>query len=126
VVFKGVVKRHDGLSVVRSAGSVNSIGADRPATELNVSKSRTQVTVRERTRVQTRIREADLSDLEQQVMRMRYGIGVEMDAELEQRGQDNPEVARRLAAIEERAVSHLCNSEDLRRKQAIIEQLRKL
>jgi len=45
-----------------------------------------------------------LSPLEEKVLRMRHGLGAPDSLRLERVGQDNPEVAAELAAIEERAM----------------------
>jgi hypothetical protein len=69
-------------------------------------------------------RRAGLSDLEEQVFRMLHGVRVEDNAQLEMRGQQDTSVRVRLEQMERRVLAHLQTSEDARRKQAIIAELR--
>ena len=89
-------------------------------------KPHTRVVTRERVDVQTQLRHAQLSDLEEQVVRMRHGLALAPEAALEQRQMPTAEVRQRVAEIERQAVGQLLNDKDLRRKQAIIDQLRDL
>ena len=56
-----------------------------------------------RTAVRTEI--STLTALEEKVVRMRHGLRAPHDLVLEQVGQENPEVAAQLKAIEERAIA---------------------
>ena len=91
-----------------------------------MSNHRTRVSTRQQVDVETRVREAQLTDLEEQVVRMRYGLALQPDAVLHQREMPRAETRSRVAEIERRAVQQLLNHKDVRRKQAIIDQLRDL
>lgn len=91
--------------------------------EFKLNETRTRVATRERVITPSRIREAGLSSLEEKVLRMRAGIGLEPSAELEQHAVANPETMRRIEAIEREAVIKLGSGHDARRKQSIIDQL---
>lgn len=91
-----------------------------------MNKPRTRVSTRQRTATETRVQQAQMTDLEEQVVRMRYGLALQPEAELEQRQLHTEEARAQVLAIEEQAVARLLNTKDMRRKQAIIAQLRKL
>lgn len=52
----------------------------------------------------TRVKTKTLTPLEEKVVRMRHGLRAPDTLVLEQVGQDNPEVAQKLAEIEQRAL----------------------
>ncbi len=83
------------------------------------------MTTRERVLTETRIREAGLTALQEKVVRMRAGMAVAPEHQLEQHPA-SAETLKRIEAIEHEAVARLQGSEDARRKQAIIAQLREL
>jgi hypothetical protein len=89
-----------------------------------VSKQRTRSSTRQRTELETRVQEAQLTDLEEQVIRMRHGVVLQPEQQLAQRTMPLEETRLRVAAIEHCAVEQLLNSNDMRRKQRIIEHLR--
>ena len=91
-----------------------------------MSKQRTRVSTRERADIETRVREAQLTDLEEQVVRMRHGLALQPEQELAQRGMPFVETQQRVATMERRAVSQLLNSNDMRRKQRIIDHMKDL
>ena len=56
-------------------------------------------------RTETKTRKCTLTPTEEKVVRMRRGLGAPTDLVLEHLGQDNPDLAQRLAAIEQRALA---------------------
>ena len=92
------------------------------------TRTKTQVVVRTRAEFDVAIRTAGLDAEEEKVLRMRYGIGLDAAAVLEQRGQDSEESRQTLAQIEQRAVAGVQAQAavDAPRRAAIIERLRRM
>lgn len=93
----------------------------------------TRTTTATRRDVKKAMRKADLTREEELVLRMRHGMEVPGHTRLEFRGQDNSEIAAKLAMIESDALAHMRPheapspeeaSEAL--KHSIIDELRKL
>ncbi|MGM0576206.1 MAG: hypothetical protein ACQEXJ_10800 [Myxococcota bacterium] len=85
-----------------------------------------------RTELRKAVREAHLTPREEQVLRMR--LGLTEDATPEFRGQDQPEVATKLARLEAEALRRVrppspvsqSDADGEARKRAIVEKLRKI
>jgi len=102
----------------------------RQAKESKVTQTKTQVQVQTRTAFDVALRKANLADVEEKVLRMRYGISHELNATLEQRGAD-VQSATQLAQMEQRAVSYLQNASsgegiDMGKRDAVIDRLQKI
>jgi hypothetical protein len=82
-----------------------------------VSKTTTQT--KTRIEVDVAVRQANLTSEEEKVLRMRYGIGIAMDAQL-QAHTAVADVQSQIAAIEQKAIAHA------RRQQAVIDRLRRI
>ena len=89
-----------------------------------MSKRKSKVSVREEVKTEVAFRRAGLTDIEEQVFRMLHGVSVADHAPLEMRGQQDANVRTRLEQMERQVLAHLQTSEDARRKQAIIAELR--
>lgn len=105
----------------------NSNPKQAPA-KATATRTRTQVEVRTRAEFDVALRTAGLDPEEEKVLRMRYGVGLEPAAVLEQRGQDNDETQKALAQIEQRAVAAMQAQAavDAPRRAAIIDRLRRM
>ena len=66
-------------------------------------KTRTTSTTSTTTNTSTQVKTATLTSLEEKVVRMRRGLPAPGDHVLEQIGQNHPETAAQLAAMEQRA-----------------------
>lgn len=90
--------------------------------------TRTSTRTATQTRVTTErsLQRLGLTDVEEKVVRMRHGLALAPDAELEFRGQEVAESRAALAAIEARAIAALSVSEEARVKAEIIDDLREL
>jgi len=94
-----------------------------------VRKTKTQVSVQTRTQADVALRSAGLYAEEEKVLRMRYGIPMDLQATLEMRGQDHDETRAQLAQLEQRALAAVTAPQpgvDSDRRAAIIERLRKM
>jgi len=103
-----------------------------------VSKTRSMttarsVTVTEKSELHGALRGAGLSREEELVLRMRHGLSAPRGAQLEFRGQGDPELATKLAMIEADALARVRpeatpepDLEGEALKRAIIDRLRKL
>ena len=91
-----------------------------------MSKTKTETRVRTRTEADGAIRTARLTDEEDKVLRMRYGIPLAADVALEMRGQENEETRATLERLEQRAVAASQNGVDAARRNAVIARLRRI
>ena len=91
-----------------------------------MSKTKTTVEVRTKVEADIALRRAGLTAEEEQVLRMRYGIGIDPAAPLEMRGDDNAEARARLEAITVRALTAVQAEVDTAKRDAIIERLRRM
>ena len=91
-----------------------------------MSKLRTEVKTRTQVEFDTAVKRAQLSDLEEQVLRMRAGLTVPAEAALERRGDGHPETRAWLAMVEQRAIEQGGDHSDRARKNDIIARLRDL
>jgi len=97
-----------------------------------VSKTKTQMTTRITTETQTQLdletglSTAGLTAREERALRMRYGMTRDLDAELTFADVGHSQARAQVEEIERRVVTHLQTNTDARKKQAIIEELRKL
>lgn len=91
-----------------------------------MSKTKTETRVRTRTEADVAIRTARLTDEEDKVLRMRYGISLAADAPLELRGQENDETRTTLERIEQRAIAASQQGVDAARRNAVIARLRRM
>lgn len=93
-----------------------------------------RVRVSERRELRTAFRDAQLTREEELVLRMRHGIQEPRGATLEFRGQDQPEIAAKLAMMElatlqeirARSAGPVESPREVAIKRAIIERLKKL
>jgi DNA-directed RNA polymerase sigma subunit (sigma70/sigma32) len=83
-----------------------------------VSKTTTQT--KTRIEVDVALRQANLTSEEEKVLRMRYGIGMAPEGQIEARTAINAEAQAQIAAIELKAIGHV------RRQQAVINRLRRI
>lgn len=92
------------------------------------TRTKTQVLVQTRADFEVALRTADLDSEEEKVLRMRYGIGLDPAAALEQRGQAQDETRQILAQMEQRAVAGVQAQAavDAPRRAAIIDRLRRM
>lgn len=95
-----------------------------------MTKTKTQVQVQTRTEFDVALRKANLADVEEKVLRMRYGITHELNATLEQRGAD-VQSATQLEQLEQRAVTYLQNAGsaqgiDMGKRDAVIDRLQRI
>ncbi len=99
-----------------------------PRTESLVSNTKTQMTTQTLTRVELdrRISTAGLSGPEERALRMRYGLAMELDGELEFADAAQPAAQAEIAALERQVIAHLNVDAHARRKQHIIDELREL
>lgn len=91
-----------------------------------MNKTKTETRVRTRTEADVAIRTARLTDEEDKVLRMRYGIPLAADVALELRGQDNEETRTALERIEQRAIEASHKGVDAARRNAVIARLRRI
>ncbi len=89
-----------------------------------MSKIKSKVSVRQEVKTEVAFRRAGLTDLEEQVVRMVHGVGVEANVQLEMRGQQDAKVRARLEQMERSVLAHLQSSQDAQTKKAIIDELR--
>ena len=82
--------------------------------------SKTTTQTKTRIEVDVALRQANLTSEEEKVLRMRYGIGMAADAQIEAHTAVNADVQAQIAAIEQKAISHV------RRQQAVIDRLRRI
>ncbi len=66
-----------------------------------------------------------LTPLEEKVVRMRHGYQAPNDLVLEQVGQDNPDIAARIAEIEQRALAAV-GARDNTKKRKIVTTVRRM
>ncbi len=90
------------------------------------TQTATRTAVRTRAEFDRALRQANLPALEENVLRMRYGIAAPADHPLQMRGEDEPALAQALAEIEARALAALDAGVDASKRSAIIERMRKL
>ncbi len=95
-----------------------------------MTKTKTQVQVQTRTELDVALRKANLADVEEKVLRMRYGIAHDLKATLEQRGTD-VQTATQLEQMEHRAIAYLQNASsgegiDMGKRDAVIDRLQRI
>ncbi len=82
--------------------------------------SKTTTQTKTRIEVDVALRQADLTSQEEKVLRMRYGIGMAADGQIQAHTAVNADVEAQIAAIEQKAIGHV------RRQQAVIDRLRRI
>jgi hypothetical protein len=91
-----------------------------------VSKTQTRTVVRTKTAFDEALRRVELPAVEEQVLRMRYGISADPHAPLPFVGDNDPALRAQLVALEQQAVAHLRTRVDTDRRESIIERLKQL
>lgn len=91
-----------------------------------MSKTKTQFTTQTQIDIEQGLATAGLTGPEERALRMRYGMAKDLAAELSFADEGHPEARAQIEAIERVVVAHLQTNADACRKQAIIEELRKL
>ncbi|MEY3015176.1 MAG: hypothetical protein RIT45_3911 [Pseudomonadota bacterium] len=91
-----------------------------------MTRTRTRTATQTRVTTERSLQQLGLTDVEEKVVRMRHGLALAPDAELEFRGQEIAETRAALAAIEARALGALSVSDEARIKAEIIDELRKI
>lgn len=94
--------------------------------EIDVSRTKTQTSVRTRAEFDVALRQVQLTSLEENVLRMRYGIALAADAPLHFHGDESAELGEELAAIERRALQALDTKVDTQRLSSIIDRMRRI
>ncbi len=89
-------------------------------------QTQTKTAVRTKGAFDRALRQADLPALEENVLRMRYGITLTDDAPLHMRGDSHPEAREELLRLEQRALAALDTAVDADRRDAIIARMRKI
>ncbi len=82
--------------------------------------SKTTTQTQTRVEVDVALRQANLTSEEEKVLRMRYGIGMATDGQIQAHTAVNADVQAQIAAIEQKAIGHV------RRQQAVIDRLRRI
>ena len=82
--------------------------------------SKTTTQTQTRTEVDVALRQANLTSEEEKVLRMRYGIGMAMEGQLQAHTAVTTDVQAQILAIEHKALAHA------RRQQAVIDRLRRI
>ncbi len=94
------------------------------------TQTRTRPVIRTRTEADVALRQANLTALEENVLRMRYGIALDPAAALRWHGEENPALSGQLQVMEAEAVANLQaqgqGEVDAVAKAALIARLRKL
>jgi len=87
--------------------------------------TKTRVTKLTREQVTRALNKARLTPEEENVVRLRYGIGVSPDQKLEFRGRDNEELSIRLAMLEKELLERLESAQDNQKDPAHLDDILK-
>ena len=88
--------------------------------------TQTKTAVRTRAEFDKALRQANLPALEENVLRMRFGIAASDDLVLEMRGDTHAETRDELQRMEQRALAAVDTDVDADRRAAIIARMRKI
>ncbi len=91
-----------------------------------MSRTKTQTAVRTRAEFDVALRQVQLTSLEENVLRMRFGIALAADAPLHFHGEESAELGEELAAIERRALQAIDSKVDTQRLSSIIDRMRRI
>ena len=91
-----------------------------------MSRIKTQTAVRTRAEFDVALRQVQLTSLEENVLRMRYGIPLAEDDSLTFYGEESAALADQLAAMERRALQAVDATVDTQRLSSIIDRMRRI
>lgn len=94
--------------------------------EIDVTRTKTQTAVRTRAEFDVALRQVQLTALQENVLRMRYGIPLAADAPLHFHDEESAELQEEIAAIERRALQAMDSSVDTQRLSSIIDRMRRI